>query len=161
MMWMTVLLKKWLTSYIKSKIQKVHSLLQEVILGGASSRETLSLNAYITWALSESNPNDDRLNKSVEYLKGKLNDIDDNYTLALVANTLANVKDKQLNNVLKRLVNNTNLDGGNAYITSNVVDYYGSRSNVQTVQTVALTSMALSKGSYSPETNKSIYLMRK
>ena len=123
-------------------------------LGGASSRETLSLNAYITWALSESNPKDARLSKSVEYLKEKLNDIDDNYTLALVANTLANVKDKELNNVLKGLVSNTNLNGNNAYITSNIIDYYGSRSNVQTVQTVALTSMALSKGSYSPETNK-------
>lgn len=132
-------------------------------IGGASSRETLSLNAYITWALSESNPNDNRLNNSVEYLKGKLNDIDDNYTLALVANTLANVKDKELNNVLKRLVSNTNLDGNNAYITSNVVDYYGARSNVQTVQTVALTSMALSKGSYNPETNKLLinYLIAK
>ena len=123
-------------------------------LGGASSRETLSLNAYITWALSESNPKDSRLNKSVEYLKGKLNDIDDNYTLALVANILANVKDKELNNTLKRLVNNVNVNGNNAYISSNIVDYYGSRSNVQTVQTVALTSMALSKGSYNPETNK-------
>ena len=65
------------------------------------------MNAYITWALSESSPKDNRINKSVEYLKGKLNDIDDNYTLALVANVLANVNDKELNNVLKRLVNNT------------------------------------------------------
>ena len=116
-------------------------------IGGAGSRETLSLNAYITWALSESNPNDDRLKKSVEYLKEKLKDIDDNYTLALVANVFANVKDKELNTVLKRLVNNINLDGKKAYITSNISDYYGSRSDVQTVQSVALTSMALSKTS--------------
>ena len=123
-------------------------------IGGANSRETLSLNAYITWALSESNPKDERLKKSVEYLKGKLSEIDDNYTLALVANTLANVKDNELNNVLKRLVNNVNIDGNNAYIKSNITDYYGSRYDVQTVQTVALTSMALSKASYSNETNK-------
>ena len=132
-------------------------------LGGASSRETLSLNAYITWALSESNANDSRLNKSVDYLKGKLDDIDDNYTLALVANILANVKDKELNNVLKRLVNNVNINGNNAYLTSNIVDYYGSRGNIQTVQTVALTSIALSKGSYNPDTNKLLinYLISK
>ena len=132
-------------------------------LGGAGIRETLSLNAYITWALSESNPKDERLNKSVDYLKRKLSDIDDNYTLALVANVLANVEDKELNNVLKRLVSNINLDGNNAYITSSVADYYGSRSSVQTVQTVALTSMALSKGSYNPETNKLLinYLISK
>ena len=83
-----------------------------------------------------------------------MDNIDDNYTLALVANTLANIKDKELNNVLKRLVSNINIDGNNAYITSSIVDYYGSRTDMQTIQTVALTSMALSKGSYSAETNK-------
>ena len=125
-------------------------------LGGASSRETLSLNAYITWALSESNPKDERLQKSVKYLKDKIGDIDDNYTLALIANVLANVEDKQLNNVLKRLVNNVNVNGNVAYLTSNVTDYYGARADVQTVQTVALTSMALTKASYNQEMNKSL-----
>lgn len=132
-------------------------------IGGANSREELSLNAYITWALSECNSKDDRLKKSIEYLKSKLNDIDDNYTLALIANTLANVKDKELNNVLKRLISNINTDGNNAYIKSNIMDYYGSRYDTQTVQTVALTSMALSKASYNPETNKLLinYLISK
>ena len=132
-------------------------------IGGASSRENLALNAYITWALSESSPKDNRINKSVEYLKGKLNNIDDNYTLALVANVLANVNDKELNDVLKRLVNNTKLDERTAYITSDIVDYYGSRSNVQNIQTVALTSMALSKSSYNQDVNKKLinYLISK
>jgi len=123
-------------------------------LGGANSREELSLNAYITWALSESNPKDSRLDKSVLYLKNKLNDIEDNYTLALVANILANKNDKEVNDVLKRLVNNVNMEGNNAYLTSYIKDYYGSRANVQTIQTVALTSMALSKAAYNPDTNK-------
>ena len=122
--------------------------------GGAGLKDTLSLNAYITWALSESNPNDGRLKKSVDYLKGKLKDIDDNYTLALVANILANVKDKELNDVLKRLVNNVKLDGKKAYITSNISDYYGSRYDTQTIQSVALASMALSKGGFKEEINK-------
>lgn len=132
-------------------------------IGGASSRENLALNAYITWALSESDPKDNRINKSVEYLKGKLNSIDDNYTLALVANALANVNDIELNNVLKRLVNNTKIDERTAYITSDIVDYYGSRSNVQNIQTVALTSMALSKSSYNQDVNKRLinYLISK
>ncbi len=132
-------------------------------IGGASSRENLALNAYITWALSESSPKDNRINKSVEYLKGKLNGIDDNYTLALVANVLANVNDKELNNVLKRLVNNIKIDERTAYITSDIVDYYGSRSNVQNIQTVALTSMALSKSSYNQDVNKKLinYLISK
>ena len=131
--------------------------------GGAGSRDTLALNAYITWALSESEPNNQKLSKSIEYLKGKLDDIDDNYTLALIANILANVEDKDVDKVIKRLVNNVNINGNNAYITSNVMDYYGSRSNSQTIQTVALTSMALSKTSKNTSINKSLinYLISK
>lgn len=131
--------------------------------GGASSRDTLALNAYITWALSESNPKNEKLEKSTQYLKDKLDDVDDNYTLALIANTLANVDDKEAENVIKRLVNNINVNGNSAYITSNVKDYYGSRSNAQTTQTVSLTSMALSKTSTYTSINKSLinYLISK
>lgn len=132
-------------------------------VGGASSRETLALNAYITWALSESDPKNEKLTKSIEYLKDKLQDVDDNYTLALIANALANVEDKEVNKVIKRLVNNINLDENNAYITSNIKDYYGSSNNAQTIQTVALTSMALSKTSNNRSTNKLLmnYLISK
>ena len=132
-------------------------------VGGAGSRETLALNAYITWALSESDPRNEKLSKSIEYLKGKLDEVDDNYTLALIANSLANVEDKEVDNVIKRLVNNINIDGNNAYITSNIKDYYGSKSNSQTIQTVALTSMALSKTSKNIDANKLLtnYLISK
>lgn len=130
---------------------------------GASSRENLALNAYIVWALSESDPENQKLSKSIDYLKEKLDDVDDNYTLALIANSLANVKDKEVNNVIKRLVNNVSVSGNNAYITSNTKDYYGSRNNGQTIQTVALTSMALSKTSKNRDTNKALinYLISK
>ena len=122
--------------------------------GGASSGDQLALNAYIIWALSESNPKEPRLTKSIEYLKGQASKTSDNYTLALIANALANVNDKEVDNIVKRLINNINIDGNKAYLTSNVVDYYGSRSNAQNVQTVALTSMALSKTSKNLDTNK-------
>lgn len=132
-------------------------------IGGASSSGKLALNAYITWALSESDPNNKKLSKSVEYLKSKLDDVDDNYTLALIANTLANVEDKSLNNVIKRLINNIEIEGNIANIKSSVKDYYGSSSNTQSIQTVALTSMALSKSKSNLNTNKSLvnYLFSK
>ena len=114
-------------------------------VAGLGTRENLALNAYITWALSESNPSHEKLAKSIEYLKEEIDDVDDNYTLALIANALANVGDKEAENVVKRLVNNVTIDGNNAYITSNVRDYYGSRGDNQTIQTTALTSIALSK----------------
>ena len=125
-------------------------------VGGAGSREELALNAYITWALSESNPKHPKLAKSVEYLKDKLDKVDDNYTLALIANVLANVNDKDANKVVKRLVSNTNVDGNRAYISSNVVDYYGCGYNYQTMQTVSLTSMALSKTKVNNSLNKQL-----
>ena len=52
--------------------------------------DNYTLNAYITWALSEAYPEDSRLEKSIEYLENGLDEITDNYTLALVANVFAN-----------------------------------------------------------------------
>lgn len=125
-------------------------------LGGANSNDKLALNAYIVWALSESNSKEEKLKKSIDYLKGKLDQISDNYTLALIANALANVKDKESDKVIKRLVNNVTIDGNYAYLTSNVTDYYGSRYKAQNLQTVALTSMALSKLSKNTSLNKQL-----
>lgn len=66
-----------------------------------------------------------------------------------------NTKIKLLNSKGKKVKGTkVTYDGNNAYITSNVKDYYGSRANTQTVQTVALTSMALSKTSNNMSTNK-------
>ena len=125
-------------------------------LGGANSDEELALNAYITWALSEADSKNEKLTKSIEYLKGKIDKVNDNYTLALIANVLANVNDKEIDNVIKRLVANINVNNNYAYITSDIVDYYGSRSTCQNLQTVALTSIALSKTSKNSMVNKQL-----
>lgn len=124
-------------------------------LGGASSSDTLALNAYIGWALSEACKDDPRLNKTVEYLKKKAFDTKDNYTLALIANVLVNVKDKEAKKVLDKLVNNITLDGEQkAYLTSSIRDYYGSYGDMQSLQTTALASIALSNYKAHPKTNK-------
>lgn len=118
------------------------------------SREELALNAYIIWALSESDPNNSNLSKSIDYLKNNLDKVDDNYTLALIANALANVDDKEVKDVIERLISNINIEDDKAYITANITDYYGARGYAQTNQTTALTSMALSKTSENENTNK-------
>ncbi len=122
--------------------------------GGASSSDDFALNAYIIWALSESDPKNTELTKSIEYLKDNLDKAKDNYTRALIAIALANVEDKTAKDVVSDLINNININGNTAYLSSNIRDYYGSYGNSQTIQTVALTSMALSKMSDHRDTNK-------
>ena len=122
--------------------------------GGASSRDTLALNAYIIWALSESYPDDHRLSDSVHYLKSSLNNVDDNYTLALIANVLINVNDDMAKHALDKLVSNAIVAPEGAYITSSVRDYYGTHGSAQDLQTTSLVSMALSRQNVHTDTNK-------
>lgn len=123
---------------------------------GAASSSDLAMNAYIIWALSESDPDDSRLNSSVAYLEGKINDADDNYTLALMANVFSNVKSKKVTSAINKLLENVEENGENAYINSNIRDYYGSYGNYQAMQTTALTSMALTKNNLHSSTNNSL-----
>ena len=115
-------------------------------IGGAASNNDLAMNAYIIWALSEVVPKDERLEKSVSYLENKIDEISDNYTLALLANIFANTENKNLaNEVLKMINQNIQTSENGAYITSGITDYYGTRGKYQNIQATALTSMALTK----------------
>lgn len=115
-------------------------------IGGTSSRDDLAMNAYIIWALSEVAPKDKRLEKSVNYLENKMDKIEDNYTLALLANIFANVENKNLANEVLKLINQSIQSTENgSYISSKITDYYGTRGKYQDVQATALTSLALTK----------------
>ena len=114
-------------------------------VGGAGSRENIALNAYITWALSEADPKDSRLTKSVEALKSRMSNIDDNYTLGLIACALANVGDNTAKSVAEKIMNGLKEEENNSYVTSSIRDYYGSCGRIQDNQATALLSMALSK----------------
>ena len=120
------------------------------------SRNDLALNAYIIWALSEADPKDGRLEKSINYLSDKIEETTDNYTLALIANALANVDNKDASKATKKILDGLNSDEDVISVTSNVRDYYGSYGNMQTVQTTALTSMALSKLDENQRTNEKL-----
>lgn len=123
-------------------------------VGGASTRDTVALNAYIGWALSKACKDDKRFDKTVEYLKKKAQDVDDNYTLALIANVLVNVEDKGAKDVLDRLVKNVTIEEDTAYLKSNTKDYYGSYGKSQNLQTTALASIALSRQKMNSDINK-------
>jgi hypothetical protein len=116
----------------------------------------LAFNAYIIWALSETFPDDPRLTRSVEYLTANLNAVDDNYTLALIANVLVNTNNYSAQEIIEKLVSNAQSSTDGMYITSSTRDYFGTYGRVQYLQTTALTSLALSKSNSHPDTNNSL-----
>lgn len=122
-------------------------------IGGAENSDRYAMNAYITWALSEVCPDDVRLEKSVKYLENKLDKIDDNYTLALIANIFANTDNKKAKDVIKELSEKITVSDNKAYISSDRYDYYGSTGRYQQIQSTALFSMALSKLNENPKNN--------
>lgn len=132
-------------------------------VGGLESTDELAMNAYIIWALSEACPDDERLEKSVDYLIKNIDNANDDYHLSLMANVFANVDDSSnYKKVINKLLNNVKQDGDCAYIQSNIRDYYGCWGKYQDMQTTALTSMALTKLDQNGKTNQALinYLIR-
>ena len=112
------------------------------------------MNAYITWALSEVCPEDERLEKSIEYLEKEFENASDSYTLALMANIFVNTNNKSLaNEVINELKTKVITTDNGAYVESKIRDYYGTRGTYQNVQATALTSMALTKLNSNQKTN--------
>jgi CD109 antigen len=109
-----------------------------------SNSQQLAFTAYIAWALSETVPNDPRLTRSVDYLLGRLNIVDDNYTLALIANVLVNTQHARATEIVNRLANEIIQVGDTAYVTSTTRDYFGAFGRIQYLQATALASIALS-----------------
>ena len=116
-------------------------------------RDHLALNAYITWALSEAFPQDRRLDNAVNYLLNNLDVVDDNYTLALIANALVNTGNPAARQVIDELHGNIMRDNGFAWITATSRDYFGAHGHTQELQTTALTSLALSGYGAHADTN--------
>jgi len=111
---------------------------------GSNADEFTTANAYIAWALSEAFPRDQRLDITVDYLISQLDSVSDNYTLALIANTLINTNHYMAQQVVNRLHSNVIRDGETAYLTSTSRDFMGAFGWMQDLQTTALTSIAFS-----------------
>ena len=118
---------------------------QEHHYGAANTSDRLALNAYIGWALSEACSDDPRLASTVSYLKGKMKDVQDGYTLALTANILVNTKDKDAKGLLDRLAAMAVVEQDKAYVRSTTIDYYGCHGSIQDLQATALASVAFSR----------------
>lgn len=122
-------------------------------IGSPVSKDKIAMSAYITWAISECYPEDERLEKSVEYLEKKLDEVQDNYTLALITNVLINTDSNKKESALKKLNDKITINGEEAYVTTNSRDYYGSYGRTQNIQATALTSIAFTNANKYDKTN--------
>lgn len=129
------------------KIQKTNGSFNigSTYIGGSSRADELAMNAYIVWCLSETCPEDSRLEKSVSYLENNLNRINNNYTLALIANVFCNTNNKNADVVLEKLSKNLDTRDEYNYLKTDSYDYYGSYGRYQDIQASALMVMALNK----------------
>lgn len=140
------------------KVQKMNGSFSigSTYIGSAGSETDLAMNAYIIWGLSEVAPKDERLKASIKYLEDNLDKVEDNYTLALMANAFTNTNSKKTKTTINKLMEKVKETSDSAYISSGIRDYYGSYGSYQDVQATALTSMALSKNNSHTTTNNSL-----
>ena len=124
--------------------------------GGALRTDDYSLNAYVTWAISESNISKSILNKAVEYLEKNIEHYKDPYSLGLVANVFVNTDNKNADAIIDRLVENLENKDVRPYLKSNIYDYYGTYGRYQNLQSTALLSIALSNSNKYAETNQKL-----
>lgn len=131
--------------------------------GGASKTDDYSLNAYVTWAISESNIHENVLNKAVSYIEKNLENYKDPYSLGLVANVFVNTNNKNADAIIDRLVKQVQDQDNMQYVKSNVRDYWGTYGNYQNVQSTSLLSIALSNSNKYEEVNDKLieYILSK
>ncbi len=132
-------------------------------IGSPESNDELAMTAYIAWAISEAYPDDARLEETVRYLENKIDKVNDNYTLALIANVLVNTDSSEKDIVLEMLNDKIIVDSDSAYLNTDTVDYYGTRGKVQNIQATSLASIAFSNAEKYDKTNNLLvnYLINK
>ncbi len=126
-------------------------MIQRVIAQSVPSPQDLTTTAYITWALAEAGLTQAELSPSTAFLKGKLNEMKDPYTLALCANALLilDPKDSDAIDILNRL-STTNTTENNTTCWKEGKSLYCTGTPAA-IETTALVASALIKANMNPE----------
>lgn len=117
--------------------------------GGLTGNSDLAKNTYVIWALSEADPKDTSLAKSIGYLKKNIPELkSSSYALALAANAFANFDKnadytKEAIRELKQKAQTT--DDNTLYYTLDHPNHYGSWGWSGEIEVTALASMAFNK----------------
>ncbi|HYT88515.1 MAG TPA: ThuA domain-containing protein [Gemmataceae bacterium] len=142
---------------------------------GATHSETIAsmgnakmlLTSYVSWALLESGLPKAQLQKSIDYIRGHVNDAGENaYVLALAANALAafDAKDDSTLHLLQRLdaLRKEVPEWKAANFPAKATSITYARGDSVTIETTALTAMAMARtGQFTTSVNKSLtYLIK-
>lgn len=100
--------------------------------------------AYIAWALTESSYKGGDLNRAINYLKGKVGQIEDPYLLALIGNVLTQTQpdDPMTRQVLQKLKDKATIDKDTAYWGTKQPTIMRSYGNVANIECTSLATMA-------------------
>lgn len=126
-------------------------MIQRVIDQSVSSPQDLTTTAYVTWALTEAGLTQSELSPSITYLKGKRDEINDPYTMALCANAFLTVdpRDSDAIEILNRLLT-LKVDENNGTYWKDGKSLYGTAVPAA-IETAALAASALMEANMSPE----------
>jgi len=114
--------------------------------------DVLRTTAYVTWALAHTGYRGPEVASALEYIDARLDQIDDNFTLALAANALATATPKSASTelVLKRLVDVRTEEGDLAFWTCDSETPTHGRGESTTIEVTGLAVQALVKAGREP-----------
>jgi len=131
---------------------------------GKIQNSNLLPTAYITWKLLESNYRGHAVNEAVKYIRVHLNEAEDAYTLAIIANALVRTdkNDDSTFEVMKKLKEMAVEDKDTAHWKSKMETITHSHGGAANIETTAMVAQALIKyGRYGALTTKVLtYLIR-
>ncbi|MBS2026748.1 MAG: hypothetical protein JST54_02490 [Deltaproteobacteria bacterium] len=109
-----------------------------------SFRGRLTTTAYVTWALAESGYRGTATDRASRYLQAHLDEAEDTYTLALIANALADLAPNQADRAVERLVTRqVQGEKGALYFPAGAGTVTYARGGDADVETTALAASAL------------------
>jgi len=114
-------------------------------------RRELMVSAYVTWALAESGFQGQALPRALTYLSGKLNNLNDPYTLALITAALARAGHASAPAVASALQTKASSHGTRTFFRPRQATIYQGRGRAGLVETTALAAHSLAQtGKYDP-----------
>lgn len=136
------------------------------IAEGIINRQTdmLRVTAYITWALTETDYKGEAINRAIKYIIPKMDDVDDAYALAVIANAIAgwDKNDPATQQAIEHLARIAVEQADIAYWKSKAPTSFGGKEETGDLETTALAAYALLKtGKYPQLASKALtYLVQ-